>query len=114
EGDYIDVAMLDSAFKLMSTAVTHYFADGTLPKSRRNRGFRLVATSDTYRTRDGYLAIAANHQHQIEAFCRVVGRMDLIEDPRFATHEARVKNFEALTQWLTECFADQSAEELEP
>jgi len=114
EGDYIDVAMLDSAFKLMSTAVTHYFADGTLPKSRRNRGFRLVATSDTYRTRDGYLAIAANHQHQIEAFCRVVGRMDLIEDPRFATHEARVKNFEALKQWLTEFFADQSAEELEP
>ena len=114
KGDYIDVAMLDSAFKLMSTAVTHYFTDGTLPKSRRNRGFRLVATSDTYKTRDGYIAIAANHQHQIEAFCRVVGRMDLIEDPRFAIHEARVKNFEALKQWLTDFFAEQSAEELEP
>ncbi|RHW19274.1 CoA transferase [Sphingomonas gilva] len=114
EGETIDVAMLDSALRLMNTNVSTYFWTGVAPKSMANRGFRLVATSEFYQTRDGWIALGANHQDQIKAFLDVVGHPEILDDPRFATHKLRVENYDALKAWLTDFFLTQSAEELEP
>jgi crotonobetainyl-CoA:carnitine CoA-transferase CaiB-like acyl-CoA transferase len=114
EGEYIDVAMLDAALKLMNTNVSTYFYTGVTPKSMANRGFRLVATSEFYQTKDGWIALGANHQPQVEAFLKVVGHPEILEDPRFADHKARVANYDALKAWLTEFFLTQNAAELEP
>lgn len=43
-------------------------------------------------TQDGWIAITANTDAQAKAFLRAVGRDDLIDDPRFASVAARVKN----------------------
>ena len=50
EGDFVDVAMLDSAFNLMGGAIPTYFYTGEVRGRTGNRGYRLVATSETYRT----------------------------------------------------------------
>lgn len=113
EGDYIDVAMVDTALKIMNTQVSTYFYTGDLPPSLNNRGFRLVATSAFYQTRDGWLALGANNQEQFEKFLDVVGHREIIEDPRFANHKARVTNYEALKEWMTEFLLTQSAPDLE-
>ncbi len=113
EGQRIDVAMLDATFVMMSNAIASYLINGQMPARTGNRGFRLVATSDTYRTKDGYLAIGANHQHQFEAMCRAMDLPELLEDSRFAGHEARMANNDELYATLTEIFASRSAAELE-
>ena len=114
EGDFVDVAMLDSAFNLMGGAIPTYFYTGEVRGRTGNRGYRLVATSETYRTADGYIAIGANHQHQIEAMCDVLHCRWLLEDERFSTHQGRVENHEALRQELTEIFREHNGEEVEP
>ncbi len=114
EGDFVDVAMLDSAFSLMGGAIPTYFYTGEVRARTGNKGYRLVATSETYRTADGYIAIGANHQHQIEAMCRVLDCDWLIKDERFADHKSRVKNHEALRSALADIFGDQNGEEVEP
>ncbi|HZO45309.1 MAG TPA: CoA transferase [Xanthobacteraceae bacterium] len=43
-------------------------------------------------TKDGWIAITANTDAQAKAFLRAVGRAELIDDPRFASVAARVKN----------------------
>ena len=43
-------------------------------------------------TQDGWIAITANTDAQAKVFLRAVGRADLIDDPRFASVAARVKN----------------------
>lgn len=113
-GQNIDVAMLDATFVLMSSAIAGFTINGQMPRRTGNRGFRLIATSDTYKTADGYIAIGANHQHQFEHMCRAMGVENLLDDPRFATHDARMANNDALYETLTEVFATLSAEELEP
>lgn len=113
EGEYIDVAMLDSAFCLMGGAIPTYFYTKEVRGRTGNRGYRLVATSETYQTQDGYLAIGANHQHQIEALCEILGCRWLLEDTRFATHRARVQNHKELRAALTEVFAHVNGEEVE-
>ena len=43
-------------------------------------------------TQDGWIAITANTDAQAKVFLRAVGREDLIDDPRFSSVAARVKN----------------------
>jgi crotonobetainyl-CoA:carnitine CoA-transferase CaiB-like acyl-CoA transferase len=44
------------------------------------------------RTRDGWISITANSDAQARGFLRVIGRADLIDDPRFRTAAARYDN----------------------
>jgi CoA:oxalate CoA-transferase len=112
-GQRIDVAMLDAAMVLMAPTIASYFISGTPPRRTGNRGFRMVVTSDTYATRDGYLSIGANHQAQFERLCQVLGAPELVDDPRFCTHQARVRHAEQLRTILADLFRERSAEELE-
>ncbi len=113
-GQYIDVGMLDALMIMMNAGIVTYRLSGAIPRRTGNLGFRLVATSSVYKTRDGYIGIGANHQPQIEALFRIIGRPDVLADPRFADHAARMKNNEALRDLLTELFVTRSADELEP
>jgi CoA:oxalate CoA-transferase len=112
-GQFIDVGMLDATLMLLSQGVASYQMSGQAPIRTGNRGYRLVATADTYATADGYLAIGANHQHQFEALCGALDRKDLLADPRFADHRSRSQNNDLLHTILVELFAGQRADELE-
>jgi crotonobetainyl-CoA:carnitine CoA-transferase CaiB-like acyl-CoA transferase len=113
EGEYLDVAMLDAALKLIATGVSVWSYTGEAPKGTGNRGYRLVATAEFYPTGDGWIALGANHQHQIRALLRAFGHEEMIEDPRFRDHRARVENYDALKAWLTDYLAGRRAEEVE-
>ena len=113
-GQYIDLALLDAAVVLMTPTVVTYMLSGVPPRRTGNRGFRLVVTSDTYETKDGYLSIGANHQQQWENLCRVLGVEELAHDPRFANHKARLENAQELREILVDLFENRSAAELEP
>ena len=114
QGDFVDVAMLDSAFNLMGAAIPTYFYTGEVRGRTGNKGYRLVATSETYRTADGYISIGANHQHQIVALCEVLHCEWLLADPRFAAHADRVANHAALRAELEAIFREKNGEEVEP
>lgn len=113
-GQYIDLAMLDAAMVLMTPTIVTYLLSGVPPKRTGNRGFRLVVTSDTYQTRDGYISIGANHQPQFEKLCDVLGVRELVRDPRFLDHKLRIQNAEALREILVGLFRERSGAELEP
>jgi crotonobetainyl-CoA:carnitine CoA-transferase CaiB-like acyl-CoA transferase len=112
-GKRIDVAMLDAALKIMGSAASVWSYTGVAPKGTGNRGFRLVATAEYYATTDGWIALGANHQHQIEALFRTIGHPEVLADPRFADHGARVANYAALKAWLTDYLLTRTAAELE-
>lgn len=113
QGQLIDVAMLDAALKIMGTAASVWSYTGESPQGTGNRGFRLVATAEYYATARGWIALGANHQHQIEALFRAIGHPEMLHDPRFADHQARVDNYAALKGWLTEYLLTREAAELE-
>ena len=113
EGQAIDVSLMDATMVMLAQVVAGTALTGEPPKRTGNRGFRLVSTSDTYKTRDGYLAIGANHQHQVVNLFEVLGARHLLTDERFATDAARMQNNDALHEILTDILAEQSASELE-
>lgn len=113
EGEFVDVAMLDSALTLMSSAVATQLYTGKPPVRMGNRGFRLVPTSGTYPTSDGYIAIGANHQHQVERLFKALDRNDLLADERFMSHKGRIEHAVELHAILKEELGRRSAQQLE-
>lgn len=113
EGQHLDIAMLDAALKLVNTTVALHSHAGKTPGGTGNRGFRLVATSEFYPTADGWIALGANEQPQVEALLTVLGHPEMIDDPRFASHAARVEHYEAVRAWLVETLSQWSAADLE-
>jgi len=96
EGQYIDVALLDSIMPLMGWVAANLLIGGQPPVLMGNDNFT-AAPSGTFRTGDGYINIAANKQEQWEALCEVLDLVELKTDPRFEKRDARKKHRQALT-----------------
>jgi len=106
--------MLDSSVVLMAPILAGALFSGRNPTRTGNHGFRLIATLDTYRTKDGYLSIGANHQAQFGHLCKVLGTPELVADPRFADHRSHMAHGAELRQALEAASSEVSAEEVEP
>jgi crotonobetainyl-CoA:carnitine CoA-transferase CaiB-like acyl-CoA transferase len=91
KGERIDVSMLESTLVAMGWAVSNWLIAGVRPVPMGNENMT-AAPSGAFRTGKGLLNIAANKQEQFEALARLVGRPELIDDPRFAGREDRKRN----------------------
>jgi CoA:oxalate CoA-transferase len=99
EGQFIDIALLDSIMPLMGWVAANLMIGGQQPVLMGNDNFT-AAPSGTFRTKDGYLNIAANKQEQWESVADVLGLPELKTDPRFQERDTRKKNRRALTPLL--------------
>lgn len=99
EGQFIDVALLDSIMPLMGWVVANLMIGGQHPVMMGNDNFT-AAPSGTFRTKDGFINIAANKQEQWEAVADVLGVPELKADPRFQERDARKKHRKELTPLL--------------
>lgn len=112
EGRFIDVSMLDSTLSALGWAVSNYLLAGVEPRPIGNQNMT-AAPSGVFTASDGPLNIAANKQEQFESLCTVIGREDLVSDPRFAGREQRKANRDALNAELNATLGGRPAEEWE-
>lgn len=110
QGCSLDVSMLETALVAMGWVVSDYLVAGQHPVPMGNEN-KTAAPSGTFRTADGPLNIAANKQEQFEALLRVLGREELLSDPRFAGREERKQHREELRAALEETLSTAGADE---
>ncbi len=99
QGLDVDVAQYELGLGLMGPAMLDYFANGVDPEPVANRHpFGAWAPHGIYPAagEDRWVAIAVRGDEQWRALCDVMGAPELAGDARFATHEARVANQNAL------------------
>ena len=94
-GTHIDLAMFDALVSMLPTAVCRYRASGEAPKRVGNR-HPVSAPFGVFRARDGHVAIAVLNEKLFERFAALIGRSDLIDDPRFVSDPLRCANEAAL------------------
>jgi CoA:oxalate CoA-transferase len=109
-GEAIDVSMLEATLVAMGWAVSNWLIAGVRPVPMGNENMS-AAPSGAFRTGRGLLNIAANQQQQFETLCRLVGREELIADPRFAARDDRKLNRYELKGELEQALAGRSAGE---
>lgn len=94
-GRFIDVSMLEASVSAMGWPVSNYLVCGVEPEPMGDQN-ATAAPSGTFTAADGPLNIAANQQRQYENLCRVIDRVDLVTDFRFADRESRKVHREEL------------------
>ncbi len=109
EAVQLDVAMLDTALHLMSSLVTQHLSAGWKPVQNGNEAWSASPSSGAFETSDGTLMLAANNEAQFRRFCAVIGRADILTDPRWREPEARRENGPALRKTLVETFLTRPA-----
>lgn len=107
EGQFIDIAMLDSIMPLMGWVAANLLIGGQQPVLLGNDNFT-AAPSGTFVTKDGYVNIAANQQKQWEDLTDVLGVPELKTDPRFQERDTRKANRKQLTPLLEEKLSRES------
>jgi CoA:oxalate CoA-transferase len=109
EGQFIDISLLDSIMPLMGWVAANLMIGGQHPELLGNDNFT-AAPSGTFKTKDGYINIAANKQEQWEDLADKTGLSDLKEDPRFKERDTRKKNRFELTPLLEEKLMEKTTE----
>jgi crotonobetainyl-CoA:carnitine CoA-transferase CaiB-like acyl-CoA transferase len=95
-GQVIDLALFESLFSLLGPLPAEYAALGTLRRRNGSRS-RNAGPRGCYRTSDDrWIAVSGSTPKMAERFLQAYGLGHLLEDPRFATNEARVVNGLAL------------------
>ncbi|MCW3474036.1 CaiB/BaiF CoA transferase family protein [Limobrevibacterium gyesilva] len=104
-GQVIDLPLLDPIVSILGPQAESFRTSGALPQRTGSRS-QTTSPRNVFRTRDGrWIAISASIQTMAERLLRVVGREDMIADPRFATNTARVQNAEACEQPIVDFIA---------
>jgi crotonobetainyl-CoA:carnitine CoA-transferase CaiB-like acyl-CoA transferase len=112
-GQVVDAAIVDACFAMFESAVTEFEKTGHI---RQPTGPRLprIAPSNVYLSKDGkWVVIAANHDTLWRRLAKLMGRPELGEDERFATHHARGEHEDLLDEIIGEWAGGHTAEELD-
>jgi crotonobetainyl-CoA:carnitine CoA-transferase CaiB-like acyl-CoA transferase len=97
-GEHVDVSLVESCFSLMEGTLPEYVHGGIVAERMGNQ-YPRAAPSGTYRTSDErWIAIGANGEGIFPRFARAIGRPELIDDPRYATNQARVQHADELDE----------------
>lgn len=79
EGQFVDVSMADGALSWLAMVAGRYFADGVVPgRGDLELAGRLICYRP-YAAKDGWVSLGALEPKFWQAWCRGVGREDLIE-----------------------------------
>ena len=112
KGHFLDISMLEASASAMGWAVSNYLVTGQIPSPMGNDN-ATAAPSGTFHTHSGLINIAANKQEQFEILCRLIGREDLITDPKFLERETRKINRELLNIEIDKGLSAKDASEWE-
>jgi crotonobetainyl-CoA:carnitine CoA-transferase CaiB-like acyl-CoA transferase len=98
-GQRIDLSLLDSIVAFTANQSLNYWCSGSVPKRHGNAHANLVPYQ-VFRSADGEFVLAIGNDGQFAEFCKVAGRPELAQDPRFGTNPGRVRNREVLVPIL--------------
>ena len=102
-GQRVDTSLFEAgiAFSVWQTA--KYLGTGE-PPGPMGSAHPLSAPYQAFRTADGYVIVGAGSQALYKRLCTLLGREELVDDPRFATPPARMAHTAVLAEELERSF----------
>jgi len=109
-GQAVDTSLYDAALAMSVWETAELWATGEAP-GRLGSAHRVNAPYEAFPTRDGHLTIGANNARLWARLCAVLGRPELLADPRFASNADRVRDRAALAEELTRTLVTRDTDE---
>ena len=108
-GDFIDLCLLDTAIGALGNAGLQYLTTGRAPERSGNRHL-VVAPIDLFETATEPIYLAMATDRLFADLCAVIGRPDLVSDPRFDGPGPRSQNRDALKTEIEQSLTTRPAE----
>jgi crotonobetainyl-CoA:carnitine CoA-transferase CaiB-like acyl-CoA transferase len=108
EGQFLETSLLEAGMAWSIWEFGAFFGNGEMPTATGTR-HRRSAPYQAFRSKDGYVTVGASGDKLWRAFVtQVVEQPQWLEDPRFNTNPARLRNTDALEQAIEEILTTQS------
>lgn len=116
-GQVVDTALYEAAFTMMEASVPGYDRYKLSP-TREGSRLPFMAPNNLYKAKDdAYLLVAANNEATYKRLVGVMGKPELLTDPRFASIGVRWQHVDALDAevgaWVAQFSAREGAAKLE-
>jgi len=108
-GDFVQTALIDSAFMLMCHQVVGFFATGEAPE-KLGSGAPSAVPYRVYAATDGEFMLATASNSQFERLCNVLDCDNCLSDDRFATMEGRIRHRQELDALLEPVFRERTVD----
>lgn len=108
QGQFVDVAMLDSMISTMSSNYMSYLGSGIVPRPMGTT-FPTVVPYRVFHTQDRAIALAVGSEKLWSSFCQAIGRTDLEKHPDYASNARRIRHRTVLEPLLEQVFLQRSA-----
>ena len=112
EGQVVDSAIYEAVLATMEATIPEYTVSGYI-RERSGSVLPNVAPSNIYQCRDGDMLIAANQDTVFRRLCAAMGKPELADDERYATHTARGANQAELDQLVDQWAGGHTLDEVE-
>lgn len=99
QGQWVHTSLLEAMISMLDFQATRWLMDKEVPPQAGNDHPTGIPTG-AFKTRDGYVNIAASGQHMWRRLCEAINAKELFEDPRFASPGRRSKNRHELNPLL--------------
>lgn len=106
QGQFIDVALLDTQVAALWNIGQSYLLSGTEPQ-RMGNAHATIVPYEAFKAADGWLVLAVGNDRQFADFCSVAGRPDLASDPRFIRNADRVRHRDVLVPIIRDLIASR-------
>lgn len=110
-GQYVDVAMMDTAFSTLENFVVTKTLTGEGP-SRDGNANLASAPFSSYVTNDGYVTIACANDNLFKKLCKAIEREDLLEVPEYGDNHSRKLNEKGLNAEVEKWTRERSTKEI--
>ncbi|PND56465.1 formyl-CoA transferase [Mycobacterium sp. ENV421] len=111
EGQHVEGALLPTALMLSNAFLIERELLGVDKPRAANRGTS-VAPCDLYEVSDGWVLLQIAGQPMFKRWCRLIGREELFDDPRFADDDARWQNGDVLNDLMQQWCAGKTRAEV--
>jgi len=104
-GQEIDLSLTEATMRLLEVLPIEYDQLGIVHERIGNNN-AYVAPANVFRTKDEqWVTFTAAVQSVFERFCAVIGRKDLVSDPKFASNAERMRNSDEINAIVADWIA---------
>jgi len=109
KGQFVDATLYDSAIALHQPHAPNYFMAGLKPKLFGNSHGNLAPYAN-FPTKGRNIVIGAGNDGQFRKLCKMLGKPEMADDPRFKTNKDRLANKAAMEAELAALTKDRDGE----
>lgn len=110
KGQYLDLAMMDTALVLQAAQISNYKNQGQLNPLQGNASPTGQPTADVFSTQDGFIQVTALRQNQVEALFDAFGKREQLSEMGFRTPQERAENAEAVSDYCAQALREASTQ----